>query len=215
VQDNAIHRLSLPSLQVSLSLAPNEGSLAGITPLKDDGVATVVNTLSGQFLDLYGQDGSFLYRRPTSTLWHSINSSLDGRFINNGDEVMDTFTGTLIGPGPAGQPYVGTAFLSVATNKMFWARANYWSDDVYVWQYQFESPVRPLMTIARKVNSVDIGFLSRPGYTYQLQSTTMVGNIWSDLGSPVTGNGGDLVISDASTNLSRFYRLVATPPQAL
>lgn len=138
--------------------------------------------------------------------------SLDGRFVGDGDEVLDTVTGEPLGPGPE-QPYIGTAFLNVATNRLLWGRANFFSDNVQVWNYEFQWPVRPSLVMTHQSDYVGIGFLSQSGYAYRLQTaTTSVAGAWNELGSPVLGNGGDMVISDISTNGFRFYRLLATPP---
>lgn len=95
------------------------------------------------------------------------------------------------------------------------ANAGYW-DDRAAWE-QGTSPyaiveVNPfvVLSISRIGNSVDIAWLTETSNTYRLQWSGSLGtNQWTDLGSPIIGNGATNHSLDSVQSAGRrFYRVV-------
>ncbi len=59
------------------------------------------------------------------------------------------------------------------------------------------------------VDVIEIKFLSRWGSAYQLQKTTDLRD-WVDLGDPIPGNNGPILVSETLDSSAAFYRVVAT-----
>jgi len=84
----------------------------------------------------------------------------------------------------------------------------------------YESPVKGEDVTVRTVTAVadganepqdmiEIKFLSRWGTDYQLQRSTGL-ETWTDVGKPVQGNNGQILLCEPLTDDSAFYRVIAS-----
>jgi hypothetical protein len=84
-------------------------------------------------------------------------------------------------------------------------------DDVSV------TPIPPVafQTSTSSSTGFNLSWNTGSGLTYQVQyKTNLMQATWINLGSPVAGTGGQLLISDTnaiSASSERFYRLVVSP----
>lgn len=74
-----------------------------------------------------------------------------------------------------------------------------------------------VQTPTHNANSFSFVWSALPGQSYQVQFTTnLTGNVWNNLGSPVTASDMTAGISDTNTsNAGRFYRVVVSSPPAV
>jgi hypothetical protein len=72
------------------------------------------------------------------------------------------------------------------------------------------APVPPPLSI--HVSYVDVCWSSRTGTNYQVQyRSDLTTNVWTDLGSPMLGNGVTNCITDALAGPRKFYRVKILP----
>ncbi len=72
------------------------------------------------------------------------------------------------------------------------------------------APLPPPISI--HVSAVDICWSSRAGTNYQAQyRSDLTTNVWTDLGSPVSGNGVTNCVSDGVPDPKKFYRVKVLP----
>jgi hypothetical protein len=68
----------------------------------------------------------------------------------------------------------------------------------------------PLLSI--RISHITVSWSSSTGKTYQVQyRSELTTNIWTDLGSPVPGNGLTNSVIDAIDGPQRFYRVITLP----
>ncbi|HLH54423.1 MAG TPA: protease pro-enzyme activation domain-containing protein [Verrucomicrobiae bacterium] len=74
-------------------------------------------------------------------------------------------------------------------------------------------PALGFSSIALQTGACKLGWQSAAGTRYQVQySTTLAQGNWANLGSPITGSGGVLTITDSGSGSGhRFYRLTVAP----
>jgi hypothetical protein len=72
------------------------------------------------------------------------------------------------------------------------------------------APIPPPLSI--HVSYVDVCWSSRAGTNYQVQyRSDMTTNVWTDLGSPILGNGITNCVTDAIAGPRKFYRVKILP----
>jgi hypothetical protein len=74
--------------------------------------------------------------------------------------------------------------------------------------------IRTAPPMGIRVSQVEMCWNSLTNQTYQVQyCSTLTTNVWTDLGSPISGDGGTKCATDQvlSSQPQRFYRVVLVP----
>jgi len=171
-------------------------------------------------LDLFRYSGSGVRSftlNPTATPYFSVDG---GKTIlvyfnqyGNGSDFGDWGDGVSPADGlgnnpPQVQDAFGSASPSMGANEFI---------ALDVVGYTLTSPPSTIQTAKYAAHSFILSWSALPGQSYQVQFTTnLSGNVWNNLGSPVTASNMTATISDTNaSNVGRFYRVVGSSPPAV